>query len=83
MKHALVTGCAGFIGSHLSERLIADGWSVVGVDAFTDYYERSAKEENVAGLRDEAAFELHELDLAVADLAPLMRDAPVVFHLAA
>ena len=83
MKHALVTGCAGFIGSHLSERLIADGWSVIGVDAFTDYYERSAKEENLAAIRDEEGFELHELDLAVADLAPLMRNAPVVFHLAA
>jgi UDP-glucuronate 4-epimerase len=83
MKHALVTGCAGFIGSHLSERLIADGWSVIGVDAFTDYYERSAKEDNVAGLADEAGFSLVEADLATADLAPILRDAPVVFHLAA
>ena len=83
MKHALVTGCAGFIGSHLSERLIADGWSVVGVDAFTDYYERSAKQDNVAGLLDESNFQLEELDLAEANLAPLMRDAPLVFHLAA
>lgn len=83
MKHALVTGCAGFIGSHLSERLIADGWSVVGVDAFTDYYERSAKQDNVAGLLDDSSFQLEELDLAEANLAPLMRDAPLVFHLAA
>lgn len=83
MKHALVTGCAGFIGSHLSERLLADGWSVIGVDAFTDYYERSAKDENVAGCLDDPRFRLEELDLAEADLAPLMRDAPVVFHLAA
>ncbi|MEZ5225742.1 MAG: GDP-mannose 4,6-dehydratase [Acidimicrobiales bacterium] len=35
--HAVVTGCAGFIGSHLSERLLADGWHVTGIDSFTDY----------------------------------------------
>lgn len=83
MRHAVVTGCAGFIGSHLTERLIAEGWSVTGVDAFTDYYERSAKEDNVAGLRDEPNFALVEADLAEADLAPIMVGGPVVFHLAA
>lgn len=83
MKQALVTGCAGFIGSHLAERLVADGWEVIGVDAFTDYYERDAKEANVAGLLAEPAFRLEELDLADADLSPLFEGAPVVFHLAA
>lgn len=83
MKQAVVTGCAGFIGSHLAERLVADGWNVVGVDAFTDYYERSAKEDNLAGLRDDPRFALHEIDLAVADLTPVMKGGPLVFHLAA
>ena len=83
MKHAIVTGCAGFIGSHLSERLVAEGWSVLGVDAFTDYYDRSLKDANVAGLANEPRFRLEELDLAEADLTPLFRDAPLVFHLAA
>src|SRR6185437_13721067 len=46
VKRALVTGCAGFVGSHLCERLTADGWRVTGVDAFTPYYERTAKEAN-------------------------------------
>ena len=41
--HAVVTGCAGFIGSHLSERLIADGWRVTGIDALTPYYDPDGK----------------------------------------
>ena len=47
-RRAVVTGAAGFIGSFLCERLIADGWQVVGVDGFTDYYPRAEKEENKA-----------------------------------
>jgi UDP-glucuronate 4-epimerase len=82
-KDALVTGCAGFIGSHLSERLVADGWHVLGVDAFTPYYDRAEKEAALAGLRGSARFDLVELDLASADLAAVVRGAPVVFHLAA
>jgi UDP-glucuronate 4-epimerase len=61
----LVTGAAGFIGSHLAEALVAEGHSVVGLDAFTDYYDPRLKEENAAGLavaradlaRDELDFE--------------------------
>jgi nucleoside-diphosphate-sugar epimerase len=51
----LVTGCAGFIGSHLSERLIADGHEVVGVDCFTDYYDRRIKWRNLWALLEEQA----------------------------
>ena len=47
--HAIVTGAAGFIGSHLSERLIAEGWRVTGIDAFTSYYARTDKEANLRG----------------------------------
>ena len=83
MRHAVVTGCAGFIGSHLCEALIADGWSVVGVDAFTDYYAREAKEANLDGLAVEPRFHLDELDLAEGEVARVMRGAEVVFHLAA
>ncbi|MDO8362932.1 MAG: NAD-dependent epimerase/dehydratase family protein [Actinomycetota bacterium] len=80
---ALVTGAAGFIGSTLCERLLADGWSVRGVDAFTDYYPPEAKRRNVAGLAGEARFELVEADLTVAAVEPLLAGCDVVFHLAA
>jgi UDP-glucuronate 4-epimerase len=80
---ALVTGVAGFVGSHLAERLLADGWRVVGVDAFTDYYPRTEKEANVAVAAEDPAFELIEADLSSAPLEPLLRDRPTIFHLAA
>jgi nucleoside-diphosphate-sugar epimerase len=71
----LVTGAAGFIGSHLAEALTARGHDVVGVDCFTDYYDRALKEENARGL------ELLRLDLAEDELDLGGYDA--VFHLAA
>jgi nucleoside-diphosphate-sugar epimerase len=83
MRHALVTGCAGFIGSHLCERLVAEGWHVVGVDAFTPYYDRADKLDNLGALDGARRFSLVEGDLNELDLAPLLADAPVVFHLAA
>ena len=79
---ALVTGAAGFIGSHLAAALVAAGERVRGVDLFTDYYARERKERNVAPLLRSAAFELVEVDLIDADLAPLLRDVDVVYHLA-
>lgn len=79
----LVTGSAGFIGSHLAERLVADGHEVVGVDCFLDYYPRSMKERNLAGLRSHARFRLVEDDVARMDLAPLVAGVDWVFHQAA
>ena len=79
----LVTGAAGFIGSHLSEALIAGGHEVVGVDTFIDYYPRSFKESNLERLRDERRFTLHELDLRTAPLEPLVDGVDAVVHLAA
>lgn len=81
--HAIVTGAAGFIGSHLSERLIAEGWKVTGIDAFTSYYARADKEANLTALHREPRFTLIEADLADAPLDRLFADRPVVFHLAA
>jgi UDP-glucuronate 4-epimerase len=83
MSRYLVTGCAGFIGSHLSEALVADGHVVVGVDAFTDYYDRDAKERNLDALRETDAFELIEADLVEADPDELLNGCDGVFHLAA
>jgi len=82
MAHALVTGAAGFIGSTLTERLLADGVRVTGVDAFTDYYDVALKRRNVAGALAHRGFELLELDLGTADLAALP-EVDVVFHNAA
>lgn len=80
--HALVTGAAGFIGSHLVERLLADGAQVTGVDAFTDYYDPALKRANLSRALAAPRFRLIELDLAVDDLARLP-EASVVFHQAA
>jgi UDP-glucuronate 4-epimerase len=82
MPHALVTGAAGFIGSTLTDRLLADGVQVTGIDLFTDYYDRALKRKNVAGAAKHPAFTLLELDLAEADLAALP-EVDVVFHQAA
>lgn len=79
----LVTGCAGFVGSHLSERLLARGDTVRGVDAFTDYYERSVKEGNLSALREADGFQLVEADLAEEPLEPLLDGVEGILHLAA
>ncbi|HEV2776101.1 MAG TPA: NAD-dependent epimerase/dehydratase family protein [Solirubrobacteraceae bacterium] len=79
----LVTGAAGFIGSHLSERLADAGHEVVGVDCFTDYYARPLKEANLARLRDMPNFRLLELDLSEDHLVGLLEGVDTVFHLAA
>jgi nucleoside-diphosphate-sugar epimerase len=79
----LVTGCAGFLGSHLSERLVSEGHEVIGVDCFTSYYARATKERNIEHLRDEPGFHLLELDLARDPLEGLLEGVDWVFHLAA
>ena len=56
----VVTGEAGFIGSHLVDGLLADGHEVVGIDAFIDFYPRAVKEENLRGARDHRRFRLVE-----------------------
>lgn len=80
---ALVTGAAGFIGSHLCESLLADGHEVVGVDAFIPYYPRSFKDANLARARDHAGFRLVEGRLQELDLAPLLDGVAQAYHLAA
>ena len=79
---ALVTGAAGFIGSHLSTALLARGADVVGLDRFTDYYPRPTKEANLAPLRREKRFAFVEGALQTADLARILDGVTHVFHLA-
>jgi UDP-glucose 4-epimerase len=80
---AVVTGAAGFIGSHLAESLLVDGAEVVGIDCFTDYYPRAVKEQNLAVLREHGGFRLVEGRLQDLDLAPSLEGAEQVYHLAA
>lgn len=79
----VVTGCAGFLGSHLCERLVDLGEDVLGVDCFTDYYPRRQKEANLERLRDQRRFVLRELDLGRDPLDGLVEGVDTVIHLAA
>ncbi|HEY1739348.1 MAG TPA: NAD-dependent epimerase/dehydratase family protein [Acidimicrobiia bacterium] len=85
---ALVTGAAGFVGSHLSEALLERGDDVVGVDCFTPYYERERKvanadEVHATAASCSAAFELVDTDLRATDIGALLDGVDVVFHQAA
>lgn len=82
----LVTGCGGFLGSHLSERLISEGHTVVGVDCYTDQfynYARVQKEANVRRLKGRSGFEFVEADLTKVEPVSLMDGVTVVYHCAA
>lgn len=80
---ALVTGVAGFIGSHLAAALLDAGAQVTGIDCFSDYYPRSLKEANLATLRGRPSFTFLETTVQDADLGTLVSGATHVFHLAA
>jgi nucleoside-diphosphate-sugar epimerase len=79
----VVTGAAGFIGSHLCEALLARGDAVIGIDAFTNYYARSLKRANLEYLAGQANFTFMEADLVDAPLDALVAGVDGIFHLAA
>lgn len=79
--HALVTGAAGFVGSHLTKRLCDDGHDVTGLDSFTDYYDVALKRANAAAAT-RAGVQFIDGDLNVIDVASVLDGIDVVFHLA-
>jgi len=76
----LVTGCAGFIGSHLVDKLLEQGYELIGMDCFTDYYHREIKEKNIENALKNNNFELIEEDIMNMENFP---EVDYVFHLAA
>ncbi len=80
---SIVTGCAGFIGSHLVERLLGEGHDVVGVDCFTDYYPRWMKEDNIRDVLGDDNFRFMEGDILELDVGDLLKNIDYVFHQAA
>ena len=83
IRRFLVTGCAGFIGSRLSEALLADGCEVLGVDALTDFYSPSHKKRALNRALGHSNFAFHELDLTNAPLIELASGVGGIFHLGA
>ena len=85
MAHAVVTGAAGFVGSHVCERLLEAGWRVSGVDIFDEFYDPAVKRSNVAGCVRHPRFSLIEAD--IRDEATMSRavgaGVDVIVHLAA
>jgi len=82
---ALITGAAGFIGSHLCERLLADGWPVVGVDNFNDFYDPQIKRWNISDCLKNQNFMLVEADIRDSNVMDevIGRDVRIIVHLAA
>lgn len=80
---ALVTGCAGFIGSHLVDRLLAEGWTVLGIDSLAPTYDSVGRRLQVQRLSTSEGFEFIEGDINKIDLSEIVADSDVLFHLAA
>jgi nucleoside-diphosphate-sugar epimerase len=83
MAKIIVTGVAGFIGSHLTETLLQQGEEVIGIDEFNDYYDPTLKRKNVAELDRSPNFKLIEADIQFLDWHKLLKDVDVVYHQAA
>ncbi|MCX7765262.1 MAG: GDP-mannose 4,6-dehydratase [Candidatus Sumerlaeia bacterium] len=80
---AIVTGCAGFIGSHLAEELLKRNYQVIGIDCFTDYYSRQIKEHNLQSLMKHRNFVFIAKNLLELDVKGILTGVDVIFHQAA
>lgn len=80
---SLVTGVAGFIGSHLAEKLVKEGHDVVGIDVFAPYYSKELKKDNIKKLLKNKKFTFIQEDILKTDLKKLLKNIDLVFHLAA
>ncbi len=83
MNTHIVTGVAGFIGSHLAQALLDRGDRVIGIDQFNDYYNPQLKRNNISTLKENSAFTLIESDIQTLNWQKLLQDVDVVYHQAA
>lgn len=78
--NVVVTGAAGFIGSHLVQRLVGEGHSVRAIDCLTPYYDVSQKRENLDALTGLPGCTVHQVDIRTSDLTGLLNGVEIVFH---
>jgi nucleoside-diphosphate-sugar epimerase len=83
MGISVVTGAAGFIGSHVAETLLKQGEQVVGIDHFNDYYSPALKRQNISGFINHPNFKLIDGDIQFLDWNLLLEDVDVIYHQAA
>jgi UDP-glucose 4-epimerase len=83
MAKVIVTGVAGFIGSHLAETLLKQGHEVIGIDEFNDYYDPILKRKNIANFQDSPNFTLVEENIQSLDWQKLLLDVELIYHQAA
>ena len=83
METVVITGVAGFIGSHLAEKLLHNNFKVIGIDSFTNYYPKKIKKNNLKECLKNKNFSLINKDLIEIDLLPIFRKSQHLFHLAA